>query len=78
VVTAFLQKFSSETSPEIVMHSELLDIPREQLEKTFASNIFGYFYMAKAALPHLKDGAAIINTASVTAYKGNRELLDYS
>jgi NAD(P)-dependent dehydrogenase (short-subunit alcohol dehydrogenase family) len=55
-----------------------LDIPREQLEKTFASNIFGYFYMAKAALPHLKDGASIINTASVTAYKGNEELLDYS
>jgi NAD(P)-dependent dehydrogenase (short-subunit alcohol dehydrogenase family) len=59
-------------------NSELLDIPREQLERTFASNIFGYFYMAKAALPHLKDGAAIINTASVTAYEGNRQLLDYS
>jgi NAD(P)-dependent dehydrogenase (short-subunit alcohol dehydrogenase family) len=52
-------------------NSELLDIPREQLEKTFASNIFGCFYMTTAALPHLKDGAAIINTASVTAYKKN-------
>lgn len=59
-------------------NSELLDIPGEQLERTFASNIFGYFYMAKAALPHLKEGAAIINTASVTAYEGNRQLLDYS
>jgi NAD(P)-dependent dehydrogenase (short-subunit alcohol dehydrogenase family) len=59
-------------------NSDPLDIPREQLEKTFATNIFGYFYMAKAALPHLKDGAAIINTASVTAYKGKKELLDYS
>jgi NAD(P)-dependent dehydrogenase (short-subunit alcohol dehydrogenase family) len=59
-------------------NSDPLDIPREQLEKTFATNIFGYFYMAKAVLPHLKDGAAIINTASVTAYKGKKELLDYS
>jgi len=55
-----------------------LGISREQLQNTFATNIFGYFYMSKAALPHLRDGAAIINTASVTAYKGNRELLDYS
>ncbi len=53
-------------------------IPGEQLERTFRTNIFGYFYMAKAALPHMGEGAAVINTTSVTAYKGNTELLDYS
>ncbi|PYE53544.1 SDR family oxidoreductase [Deinococcus yavapaiensis] len=56
----------------------LSDISSEQLEKTFRTNIFGYFYMAKAALEHLKEGAAIINTASVTDYKGSPQLLDYS
>jgi NAD(P)-dependent dehydrogenase (short-subunit alcohol dehydrogenase family) len=55
-----------------------LDIPQSQLQQTFQTNIFGYFYMAKAALEYLKEGAAIVNTTSVTAYKGNRELLDYS
>lgn len=56
----------------------LEDISAEQLEKTFRTNIFSYFFMAKAALPHLKAGAAIVNTTSVTAYKGSPELLDYS
>ena len=46
----------------------------EQLERTFRTNIFGYFYMTQAALPHLKEGAAIINTTSVTAYRGSPEL----
>lgn len=55
-----------------------LDIPQAQLQQTFQTNIFGYFYMTKAALEYLKKGAAIVNTTSVTAYKGNRELLDYS
>lgn len=53
-------------------------ISAEQLERTFRTNIFSYFFMAKAALPHLPHGGAIINTTSVTAYKGNPQLLDYS
>ncbi|MEF2277386.1 SDR family oxidoreductase [Deinococcus sp. YIM 134068] len=56
----------------------LTDISPEQLEKTFRTNIFGYFYMAQAALPHLGEGATIINTSSVTDYKGSPQLLDYS
>ena len=53
-------------------------ITEKQLERTFRTNIFSFFFMTKAALKHLKKGAAIINTTSVTAYKGNPQLLDYS
>ncbi|WP_411830252.1 SDR family oxidoreductase [Paenibacillus alba] len=54
------------------------DISKDQLEKTFRTNIFSFFYMTKAAMPYLKEGAAIINTASITAYQGNKGLLDYA
>jgi len=54
------------------------DITPEQLERTFRTNIFAMFYMAQAALPHFGKGANIINTASVTAFKGNPSLVDYS
>jgi NAD(P)-dependent dehydrogenase (short-subunit alcohol dehydrogenase family) len=53
-------------------------ISAEQLERTFRTNIFSYFYFVKAALKHLQPGAAIINTTSVTAYRGSSHLLDYS
>ena len=53
-------------------------ISPEQLERTFRTNIFSFFYMTQAALPHLKEGSTIINSASVTAYKGSWHLLDYS
>jgi NAD(P)-dependent dehydrogenase (short-subunit alcohol dehydrogenase family) len=58
--------------------NSLKDISSKQLEKTFRTNIFSYFYIAKAALPHLVKGSAIINTTSVTAYRGSPHLLDYS
>jgi NAD(P)-dependent dehydrogenase (short-subunit alcohol dehydrogenase family) len=56
----------------------LEEITAEQLERTFRTNIFAYFFLTKAAMRHLKPGAVIINTTSVTAYKGSGHLLDYS
>ncbi|MBO1907309.1 SDR family oxidoreductase [Microvirga sp. 3-52] len=54
------------------------EITPDQIERTFRTNIFGYIYMVQAAKPHLKKGAAIVNTTSVTAYRGSGDLLDYS
>ena len=54
------------------------NITAKQLERTFRTNIFAHFFMVKAALPHLREGAAIINTTSVTAYHGHGQLIDYA
>lgn len=65
---------SAEQHPQ----DSLLEITGEQLERTFRTNIFGYFYMARESLRHLRRGGSIINTTSVTAYRGSPSLLDYS
>jgi NAD(P)-dependent dehydrogenase (short-subunit alcohol dehydrogenase family) len=57
---------------------EITDITEEQLKRTFQTNIFSMFFLTQAAMPHLKEGAAIVNCTSVTMYKGAPELLDYS
>jgi NAD(P)-dependent dehydrogenase (short-subunit alcohol dehydrogenase family) len=54
------------------------EISQEQLERTFRTNIFSYFYMTQAALPHMGEGSAIVNVTSVTAYRGSSHLIDYS
>jgi NAD(P)-dependent dehydrogenase (short-subunit alcohol dehydrogenase family) len=56
----------------------LLDITPEQLERTFRTNIFSYFYMAREALKYMRPGSVIINTSSVTAYRGSSHLVDYA
>jgi NAD(P)-dependent dehydrogenase (short-subunit alcohol dehydrogenase family) len=57
---------------------DVSEITEEQLVRTFRTNVFSQFFMVKAALPHLGEGAAIVNTTSVTAYQGNPSLLDYT
>ena len=57
---------------------DIRDITGEQLRRTFQTNIFGMFFMTQAAMPHLRDGSAIINCTSETMYSGSPDLLDYS
>ena len=55
-----------------------LELSAEQIERTFRTNVFSFFFMTKAALRHMKKGAAIVNSTSITAFKGHKTLLDYS
>ena len=68
----------STTPPTRSTRTSLEDITDEQFDRTFRTNIYGYFYMARAALEHLKEGAAIINSGSITGLEGNKKLLDYA
>lgn len=61
-----------------VPHQDFSEITEEQWDETFRVNIYAQFFLAKAALPHLKEGASIINNASVNAYKGHKQLVDYT
>lgn len=65
---------AAEQHPQTTLES----ITAEQLEKTFRTNVFAFFYLTKAVAPHLPAGSSVINTASITAYKGSKDLLDYS
>jgi NAD(P)-dependent dehydrogenase (short-subunit alcohol dehydrogenase family) len=56
----------------------LTELTRKQLDRTFRTNIYSFFFMSKYALKHLKKGSSIINTASITAYRGHKTLLDYA
>lgn len=56
----------------------LTDIELEQIEATFRTNVFGYMLLTKAALPHLQSGSAIVNTGSITGFRGSKHLLDYA
>ena len=61
-----------------IPQQSLATIDRRQLELTFRTNVFSMFHLTRAALPHLRKGASIINTASVTAYRGSAHLIDYA
>ena len=63
---------------EQLEQEDVEEISEEQLDRTFRTNLYGYFFMTQAALPHLKEGSAIVNTASITAYRGHPTLVDYA
>ncbi|MBB6609618.1 SDR family oxidoreductase [Pontibacter sp. Tf4] len=58
--------------------TDLTDISKDQLQRTFQTNIFSMFYITKAALEHMKEGSAIVNSTSVTSYRGSDHLMDYA
>lgn len=60
------------------IHRSIVDISHEELEFIFRNNVFSFFYLIQYALPYMKKGGSIINTTSVTAYEGNKDLIDYS
>ncbi|NLK29343.1 MAG: glucose 1-dehydrogenase [Clostridiales bacterium] len=83
VVEKTIQEFGSldilvNNAAQQQLQKRLEDITDEQLLNTFKTNVFGMFYLTRAALPHLKENSAIINTGSITSYKGSADLLDYS
>jgi NAD(P)-dependent dehydrogenase (short-subunit alcohol dehydrogenase family) len=59
-------------------HEDFLEITDDELEETFRTNIFSFFYLTRAALPHLGEGSTIVNSTSVTAYRGSHHLIDYA
>jgi NAD(P)-dependent dehydrogenase (short-subunit alcohol dehydrogenase family) len=83
LVAATIKKFERldivvNNAAEQHQRKSIAEIDDAQLQRTFRTNIFAMFYLVKAALPHLKPGSSIINTTSVTAYRGSPMLLDYS
>lgn len=83
VIAATLRRFGEldilvNNAAEQHPQQDIADLTSEQLERTFRTNVFSMFYLTRAARPHLRKGARIINTTSVTAYRGSPTLLDYS
>ncbi|ANU16191.1 NAD(P)-dependent oxidoreductase [Planococcus maritimus] len=83
VISEVIEKFGKldvlvNNAAEQHVQKSLRDITAEQLEKTFRTNVFSMFHLTKAALDHLKPGASIINTTSITAFRGEPSLIDYS
>ncbi|CAN7453352.1 SDR family oxidoreductase [Rhizobium sp. LjRoot98] len=58
--------------------ADVLDLSEEHFDETLKTNLYGYFFMAQAAVPHMKEGSAIVNTGSVTGIEGSKQLVDYS